>query len=195
MASRGPHALRGLCSPRTLGRLGAAMVIPPLPAAAYLGAAPEVVQINVSEGGVPKLPIGRVMVDELGIAGDQHRDLKHHGGPERALCLFALELIEALRAEGHPIVPGAAGENLTTRGLDWSRVQRGRRLLIGTVLAEVTGWAAPCSTIAGCFADGGFKRMSQKVQPGWSRAYARVLQGGVIAVGDRVSLVEGTQAT
>lgn len=166
------------------------MAIPPLPAAAYVGTAPEIVQINVSQGGVPKLPIGRVLVDELGIAGDRHRDLEHHGGPQRALCLFALELIEALRAEGHPIVPGAAGENLTTRGLDWSRLARGRKLSIGQVLAEVTDWAAPCTTIAGCFSDGAFKRMSQKVHPGWSRAYARVLRGGMIAVGDRASFVE-----
>lgn len=166
------------------------MVIPPLPAAAYTCVSPEVVQINVSDGGVPKLPIGRVMVDELGIVGDKHRDLEHHGGPERALSLFPIELLEALRAEGHPIVPGGAGENLTTRGLDWSRLTRGRQIAIGEVLAEFTDWATPCRNIAGCFAGGAFKRMSQKVYPGWSRAYARVLRGGMIAAGDQIRFVE-----
>lgn len=166
------------------------MSIPPLPAGAYACVAPQIVQINVSEGGVPKLPIGRVLVDELGIVGDKQRDLKHHGGPERALCLYAVELIEALRAEGHPIVAGGAGENLTLRGLDWSRLARGRQLAIGEVLAEFTDWATPCSNIAGNFAGGSFKRTSHKLHPGWSRAYARVLRGGLIVVGDRVNLVE-----
>lgn len=165
------------------------MAIPPLASAAYASASPAIVQINVSAGGVPKLPIGRVLVDELGIVGDNHRDLKHHGGPQRALCLYASEILDALRAEGHPIVPGGAGENLTTRGLDWSLLARGRQLALGEVLAEFTDWATPCQNIAGCFAGGAFKRTSQKLHPGWSRAYAKVLRGGVIAVGDRVQLV------
>jgi hypothetical protein len=46
----------------------------------YLRAPAAIVQINVSDGGVPKLPIGRAIVDELGIVGDRHRDVKHHGG-------------------------------------------------------------------------------------------------------------------
>jgi MOSC domain-containing protein YiiM len=154
----------------------------------YLGCPAEIVQINLSGGGVPKLPIGRAIVDELGIVGDRHRDLKHHGGPERALCLYALELIEALRSEGHPILPGGAGENITTRGLDWSRLARGRKLLLGEVIAEFTDWATPCRNIAGCFEGGEFKRTSHKLHPGWSRAYARVLRGGVIALGDRIAL-------
>lgn len=156
----------------------------------YLRSPGEIVQINLSEGGVPKLPIGRAIVDELGIVGDKHRDSTHHGGPERALCLYALELIEALRSEGHPIVPGGAGENITTRGLDWSRLVRGRKLLLGEVIAEFTDWATPCTTIASCFAGGEFKRTSHKLHPGWSRAYARVLRGGVIAPGDRIAFAE-----
>lgn len=166
------------------------MSIAPLDSALYLRSPAEIVQLNVSAGGVPKLPIGRVMVDELGIVGDKHRDLKHHGGPERALCLYASEILEALRAEGHPIVAGGAGENITTRGLDWSRLARGRQLLLGEVIAEFTDWATPCANIAGCFEGGLFKRTSHKLQPGWSRAYARVLRGGVIAVGDRISFAE-----
>lgn len=156
----------------------------------YLRSPGEIAQINLSAGGVPKLPIGRAMVDELGIVGDQHRDSRHHGGPERALCLYALELIDALRSEGHSIVPGGAGENITTRGLDWSRLARGRKLLLGEVIAEFTDWATPCRTIAGCFAGEAFQRTSHQRHPGWSRAYARVLRGGVIAPGDRIAFAE-----
>jgi hypothetical protein len=37
----------------------------------------SIVQINVSPGGLPKAPIERAIVDELGIQGDDHRDKKH----------------------------------------------------------------------------------------------------------------------
>ena len=62
-----------------------------------------------------------------GLEGDRHRNRKLHGGPDRALCLFSLERIEALQAEGHPIEPGTLGENLTLA--DWTgRGPPGRRL-------------------------------------------------------------------
>ena len=37
--------------------------------------------------------------------------------------------------------------------------------------------------------DGEFTRVSQKVHPGWSRYYARVLKEGIVTTGDRVVLV------
>ena len=67
----------------------------------------RVVQINISPGGVPKLPVAAARVTPDGLEGDGHRDLEHHGGPERALCLFSLEQIRALQAEGHAVTPGA----------------------------------------------------------------------------------------
>lgn len=150
-------------------------------------AAARIASLNRSGGGVPKLPLERVQVSEQGMAGDRQRDLEHHGGPDRALSLWALERIEALAAEGHPMHPGAAGENVTVVGLDWSEVVPGVRLTLGDVEVEVTGYAAPCRTIMHCFADRRFSRISQKVHPGWSRVYARVLRGGELRVGDRVS--------
>jgi MOSC domain-containing protein YiiM len=69
--------------------------------------------INVSDGGVPKLPLAACFIGKLGLHGDRQRDLEHHGGPLRAVCLYSRDLIESLRQEGHPIIPGAIGENLT----------------------------------------------------------------------------------
>jgi MOSC domain-containing protein YiiM len=157
---------------------------------------PHIVQINVSPGGVPKLPIDVATVGELGIEGDGHRDTRHHGGPERALCLWSVERIEALQAEGHPIFPGAAGENVTTRGIDWDVVVPGARLGLGDgVIAEITGYASPCENNAPWFKGGEFKRMSQKLHPGWSRAYARVLRGGTLRRGDPIEVLEATEST
>lgn len=147
---------------------------------------PRVHSINRSAGGVPKRPVESATIDENGVEGDWQTDRKHHGGPDRAVCVFALEVIEALAAEGHPIFPGSTGENLTISGLDWPAVQPGDRLAAGEVELEVTSFTSPCRTIAGSFSDGRQKRISQKLFPGWSRVYARVLRPGLVAVGDEV---------
>ncbi len=153
------------------------------------------VQINVSSGGVPKRPVGSARVTVDGVEGDRQRDRRHHGGPERAVCLYPLELIEALRAEGHPIGPGLIGENLTVRGLDWSTVVPGAHLLVGTdVVLQITRYAGPCANIAAAFADGDYARVSHTRHAGWSRLCARVRREGPVAVGDAIRLVSATEA-
>lgn len=151
----------------------------------------RVVRVHVAAaGGVPKLPVVAALLTTHGVAGDRQLDLEHHGGPERAVCLFASERIAALAAEGHPIAPGSTGENLTIAGLDWQALQAGDRLLLADdVLIEVTGPAPPCRTIAGSFVDGKFGRISHKSHPGWSRLYARVLVEGLVREGAPVRLL------
>lgn len=151
---------------------------------------PVVASLNVSMGGVPKLPIAEADVDVAGMAGDCQRKLKYHGGPDRVLCLFSLERIEALAAEGHPIGVGTTGENVTVAGLDWAQVVPGTRLRLGaSVLVEVTAFTKPCRTIQGSFAGRRTGRVSQRAFPGWSRVYARVVAGGIVRVGDAVAFV------
>jgi MOSC domain-containing protein YiiM len=146
------------------------------------------VSINVSDGGVPKLPRQSAVVRTSGLEGDRQRDLRYHGGPDRAVCLYSHDLIDALRAEGHPITAGSIGENLTVRGFDWSGMGAGLRISVGPVLLEVTTPASPCRNIAGSFRGGHSGWVSQKANPGWSRWYARVLTEGVVRVGDHVSI-------
>ena len=150
----------------------------------------RIFQLNRSGGGVPKLGVREAFLDANGLEGDRQRDLRFHGGPERALCLFPLELILELQAEGHPVFPGSVGENVTVTGLQWSRVEPGTRLSLGDeALVEITSYTAPCKTIAASFAEGDFKRISQKVRPGDSRLYARVLRPGRLAVGHAVKIL------
>ncbi len=144
--------------------------------------------INVSDGGVPKLRRAAAEVRFSGVTGDRQRDLRYHGGPLRAVSLYSLELIHALRAEGHALVPGAIGENLTLAGVAWEKMVPGATLEVGEARLELTAYAAPCTNLLACFRDGEFKRVSQKVHPGWSRLYARVLREGTVRVGDPVSL-------
>ena len=113
----------------------------------------------------------------------------HHGRPEQALCIWSLEVIQALREEGHPIEPGFAGENITVEGLEWSEVVPGRELRLGaTVVAPITWPAAPCAKNAAWFLERDFRRMDPERHPGWSRMYAAVTTPGTIAVGDAVAV-------
>ena len=151
-----------------------------------------IASIQVSTGGVPKLPVERARVLRLGVEGDAQRDTVHHGGPERAVCLFSAERIEELAAEGHPITAGSTGENLTIRGLDWASITPGARLRVGEVcLLEVTSYTTPCKKVAGSFAGGEISRILQNKHPGWSRLYARVLEEGEVRAGDSVEVVSG----
>jgi MOSC domain-containing protein YiiM len=139
---------------------------------------------------VPKLAVREAVLTPGGLEGDRHRVRRYHGGPERAVCLYALERVLELQAEGHPIFPGSAGENLTLVGLDWSRLAPGARLALGEeALVEVSSYTAPCKVIAASFRGGDFKRISQKLRPGHSRLYARVLRPGRISVGEQVRLL------
>ena len=155
----------------------------------------RIVQISVSGGGVPKTAVPRARVTALGLDGDAHRDGEHHGGPERAVCLYAMEAIARLRDEGHDIVPGAIGENVTVEGLDWAAVVPGYHVLLGeTVLLQITRYTSPCANINRSFKERYFARVSQKRHPSWSRVYARVLREGSINHGDPVRLLDEVEA-
>jgi len=150
-------------------------------------------QISVSHGGVPKLPVIEARITPEGVIGDRQQNRDIHGGVDRAVCVFSLEVIEALQAEEHTIKPGSSGENLTIAGLEWSQLKPGDRLRIGEhVLLEIRSYTSPCKYNAQWFVGGDFSRISQKLHPGWSRVYARVLEAGVVRAGDSVS-VEANQ--
>lgn len=149
---------------------------------------PRVVQINVSpKGGVPKLRTAETQILTGGVAGDKQRERRFHGGPMRAVCLYSYERILELQDEGHPIDCGTTGENLTVCGLDWDEIVPGVQLQIGPdVILEITSYTKPCFKIATSFVDGEWKRLWQKLHPGWSRLYARVLCEGQVRQGDAV---------
>ena len=152
-----------------------------------------VMSINVSGGGVPKGRVTDAKVSRLGLHNDAHNDTKGHGGPDRAVCIFSLEKIRNLQQEGHPIDVGTAGENVTVEGIDWSLVLPGARMRLGKeVLLEIASFTSPCKTIKASFVDGRFSRISEKLYPGWSRVYARVLSEGEIRSGDPVEVIPGT---
>ena len=148
-----------------------------------------VARIHASDGGVPKLPVGVARIGRRGLDGDRQAARLHHGRPWQALCLWSAEVIDELHAEGHPIGPGSAGENLTLRGLDWTTLRAGSVLEIGDVRCQLSAAAVPCAKNAQWFLDGDFNRILHNRHPGWSRWYASVLTPGEVRPGDEVRLV------
>jgi MOSC domain-containing protein YiiM len=153
----------------------------------------RVVQVNVSPGGVPKVPVAEAHMGRLGLDGDAHDHASVHGGPHRAVCLLALEAIERVQADGHPdVVPGAVGENLTTSGIELALLPVGTRLAIGGAdgpLLEIAAPANPCDVIKGAFTGGKSGRISILLHPADSRMYARVLREGPVRPDDPIEVI------
>ena len=110
-------------------------------------------------------------------------------GRGRRFCLYSMEALERLQAEGHPVGPGGMGENITLEGLDVADLSPGDRLQLGGVEIEITAYASPCKTIAGNFLEGSFSRVSEKLHIEDARLYARVLRGGLLRQGDPVDVL------
>lgn len=149
-----------------------------------------VVQVNVSPGGVPKLPVEGAFVGRLGLEGDDHHDVADHGGPNRAVCLLSIEVIRRIAAEGHPIAPGTTGENITAEGIEFGALPSGTRLAIGdSLVLELTEPTTPCKTIRESFSDGRFVRLGTKLHGIDTRVYARVVREGMVRAGDAIQVL------
>ena len=155
-----------------------------------------VLQVNVSQGGIPKreIPFGELTPE--GIAGDSWR-YPFHGGPRQAVLLITIEGIEELIAQGFPLYPGALGENLLTRGIDRRALRFGQRLQVGEAIIELTKMRQPCATlnpygpgIQAAMYDARVKDGDHE-SPRWglSGFYASVVQPGVVRAGDTVFVI------
>jgi MOSC domain-containing protein YiiM len=156
----------------------------------------SILQISVSNGGVPKHAIPEGIVTDLGLVGDEHANPQVHGGPRQALLFIAIEGIEELKQAGFPLYAGALGENITTSGLDRHDWRIGQRWCIGPeVVVEFTKIRVPCHQLnrygAGRIQKAVYDELIKEGDPssanwGLSGAYARVLQGGIIRPGDSI---------
>lgn len=54
---------------------------------------PSVISINISKGGIPKLPVNSVRVSVKGLDGDGHNHEKHYR-LEQAVCIQDIEMLE-----------------------------------------------------------------------------------------------------
>ncbi len=152
-----------------------------------------VASVNANGGGVPKPPVAGAQVGRPGLDIDAHDEPEPiHGGVDGAVCLYAQEAIERVRADGHVAFPGAYGENLTLLGIDWAALAEGDRLDVGNgagPLLELVKHVAPCQTIAHWFEERRIARISGQVSPEDARWYARVLREGSVTPGMPVRVV------
>ncbi|HZW13965.1 MAG TPA: MOSC domain-containing protein [Noviherbaspirillum sp.] len=147
--------------------------------------------------GIHKQPVqGTVMVNKLGLDGDEQADPSVHGGLHKAVyaypsehyAFWAAQRLAALKRE-EPLPPGSMGENLTLQGVLENDVWVGDRLHIGGTILEVTEPRQPCFKFN---AKMGFSHAAKMmIQAGNSGFYLRVVQTGQIAAGDAITLVEG----
>jgi MOSC domain-containing protein YiiM len=156
-----------------------------------------VVQVSVSQGGIPKRAILWAEVTETGIVGDAWR-YSFHGGRRKALLLITVEGIDELVSQGFAVFPGALGENLTTRGLDRRELRLGQRLRVGKAAIELTQIRLPCGTLD-VYGSGIQARIydaraqahdARSPRWGLSGFYASVIQPGVVRPGDTVALLD-----
>ena len=149
------------------------------------------VQLNSSQGGVPKTAVDSAYIGWKGVEGDRQATRKHHGRPFQALCLWSAEVMEALRSEGHHVVPGSAGENITVSGISWNDVRPGTRMRIGEVLCDISSYAVPCKQLAELFVDRDFNRIHHdrdlENKTASCRVYATVVERGNVSPGDPIT--------
>lgn len=161
------------------------------PQAGGPGTAGSVEGVFASGGGVPKAPVLRADVGWRGVEGDRQASRRHHGRVWQALCLWSADVVDSLAGEGHPIYAGAAGENVSVRGVDWAALRPGTRLRLGSVLAEVSVPALPCAKNAQWFVGRDFERMHHERDRAATRWYAAVVEPGAVAPGDAVAVEPG----
>ena len=157
-----------------------------------------ILQISVSQGGVPKHAIPAATLTPAGLENDRHAHPDIHGGARQAVLLITAEGIEELAAHGYPLTYGSLGENLTTSGIDRRAFGAGQRWKIGQeVVIEITKRRAPCQTL-NVYGPGIqpalFDALAGNGDPsspkwGLSGFYASIIQPGVIRPSDEIVLV------
>lgn len=136
--------------------------------------------------GIYKLPTPEpVHISSLGIKEDFIASKKHHGGPDQAIYVYGTTDYDWWSTElGRDLYPGTFGENLDITELESSQFNIGDRLLIGSVILEVSAPRIPCGTLAARMEDPQFvKRFRHAERPGF---YCRVLQEGTVEMGNDV---------
>ena len=137
----------------------------------------KIVAISISEKkDIAKQNVeSAVLEKECGILGDAH------AGTKRQVSLLALESIEKMKEKGVNVKPGDFAENITTQGIDLSKLTPGIRLKIGKdVVLEITQIGKECHQRCDIYYQAGDCIMPRE------GIFARVLQSGTIKPGDDI---------
>src|SRR3954467_3451741 len=143
---------------------------------------------RVMMSAIAKAPVsGPVRVEGVNLAGDDQADRSVHGGPDKAVYVYAREDADWWSdVLGVEIPDGMFGENLTVEGIDVSGAIIGERWRLGTVELEVCQPRLPCSKLGLRFGDLRMVRaFAQASRPG---AYMRIVTEGELQAGDEIAV-------
>ncbi|MBI5024239.1 MAG: MOSC domain-containing protein [Candidatus Omnitrophica bacterium] len=144
---------------------------------------PRIVSINISKGGIPKLPVPAVRLTVAGLEGDGHNHAKHNT-PLQAVCIQDLEKLGELSQSGYLLSPGQAGENLTVENLYANSLPLGAILeFSGGVILEISKVRKPCYVM-----DAIHPRLKTDAL-GRHGMYAKVIEAGTLRVGETIEVV------
>jgi len=146
----------------------------------------NIVAVSISmKKGERKTPVASVELKENhGIVGDAHSGEWH-----RQVSLLALESIHKMQKLGLTVGVGDFAENVTTEGIDLVSLPIGTRLALGESLLEVTQIGKECHTRCAIYYQAGDCVMPKE------GIFARVIRGGVVRSGDRVSVLGSAPET
>jgi MOSC domain-containing protein YiiM len=140
------------------------------------------IQLSTSKGGMPKLAVPEARVTRDGVGDDWQLNRKYHGGCDRAVCIYSVELYDWLRAEHEiDLKPGSVGENFTTLGLDLQSIKPGDRMAVGNCVIQISKVRVPCRNLSQWHPN-----LLQIIQ-GRSGWMARVVKSAVVRPGDRIT--------
>lgn len=143
------------------------------------------------------------LVAGVGVDGDAHSGttVKHRSRVARdpsqpnlrQVHLLHAELLDELQAQGHPVVPGSVGENITTRGIDLLALPQGAKLHIGAeAVVVVTGLRNPCAQLDN-FSPGLASAVLDRTTDGQLVRKAGVMGvvevGGDVMAGDPITII------
>ncbi|MNK60628.1 6-N-hydroxylaminopurine resistance protein [compost metagenome] len=145
-------------------------------------------QKNVSTGIFKTATDEALHLSFLNLEGDGQGDLVHHGGREKAVCVYPYEHYPFWENElKRPLEYGALGENLTIKGLLETDVCIGDVFELGKAIVQVSQPRQPCYKLT---IRHGVPDMLLKVQQtGYTGFYFRVLEEGVVTKDDGLSLL------
>ena len=144
----------------------------------------QVISLNISPGGIPKIGQASCRVEVGGLVGDGHNHEKHRS-PVQAVSLIDVELLDAMQREGFTLQPGELGENITLSGAAVQERGLGDRLQFEHGLElEITKVRTPCYVLDAISPE--LKRIM------WNRIgmYAQVITPGSVVVGETVKIHE-----
>ena len=140
--------------------------------------------------GIFKSPVrGGLRLGETGLEGDGQGDVEHHGGPDKAVCVYAVENLPYWRERlGLEMEPGAFGENFSTEGLVEREVRIGDVFRVGTTVVQVSQPRIPCFKLAARHGEGELALWVKET--GFTGFYLRCLEPGEVRAGEAVLLEE-----